>query len=99
MEIRMTTIRLSQIDARADLARRAASHRLFHKMLSRQEIDLTSVGWAGIEESVYRALHNCAHCTVKGPCASWLAGADAPARYVLFCPNSETLEMLRIMTS
>jgi len=93
----MTKFRLSLTEARGGLARRMASHRLFHRMLGRQQIDLKSVQWTGAENSLYRALHTCSDCPVKAACAGWLAGTEASAGYVRFCPNSEAIETLRIM--
>lgn len=93
----MPRLRPSFNEMRAGLARRMASHRLFHRMLRRQQIDLASVQWSGAENSLYRALHTCSYCPTKSACAGWLAGTEPAAGYVRFCPNSETIEAFRII--
>jgi hypothetical protein len=94
----MAKIRPSLLQTRAGLARRMARRRLFHRMMSRQQVNLKSLQWTGVENSIYRALHTCSLCPAKAACAGWLAGAEPSAQYVRFCPNSETIEALRIMT-
>lgn len=93
----MTKTHFSSSEARDALARRFLSHRLFRRMIARQGIDLESIAWPGAGGAIYRSLHACAHCPAKARCAGWLAGAEAPARYALFCPNAQAIETLRIM--
>lgn len=95
----MTKIRPSLPKERYGLKRRMFQHRLFHRMIERQEIDLPSVQWSTVENSIYRALDTCAHCPTKAACTAWLTRAEPPLSYVRFCPNSETIETLRIMAT
>lgn len=78
------------------LVRRMWSHRLLHRMLARQEIDLTANTWSGAEATILRALHCCVQCPVKEECRAWLAGEAPAASYARFCPNAERIEVLRI---
>lgn len=91
--------RPSLLDAKYGLMHRMWSHRLFRRMLQRQQIDLSAAAWSETEAIVYRALDNCAHCKQKATCRAWLAGAAPPAGYMRFCPNSEAIEALRIALS
>jgi uncharacterized protein DUF6455 len=81
------------------LARRMASHRLFHRMIARQQIELDWIHWADMESSIYRGLHTCSHCPAKAACTAWFASNEPSSSYVRFCPNAETIETLRIMSS
>lgn len=81
------------------LARRIWSHRLFRRMLHRQGIDPRKSAWRETEALLCRGLHRCARCAEHEACHAWLAGAEADAGYVRFCPNSETIEVLRIAQS
>jgi len=95
----MTKIRPSLPDETDGLARRLASHRLFHRMIARQQIELASIEWPVAEGIVYRGLHACAQCPGKAACALWHASDAPPPSYVRFCPNTETFEVLRIMAA
>ena len=94
-----TTRRLVHAKGHDDLARRLLEHRPFHRMIARQQIPLETIAWSDAGEVICHALHNCAQCQVRGVCAKWLAGAEPAASYVRFCPNAETIELLRIMAA
>jgi hypothetical protein len=85
-------------EANYGLVRRFAAKRLFHRMVARQHIRLDTVPWRASEAIIYRALHTCSHCREKASCAAWLARKEPSRGYVRFCPNSEAIETLRIMT-
>jgi hypothetical protein len=80
-------------------ARRLAAHRLFRRMIARQQIDLATIHCVAAEHSLYRALHTCAHCPAKAACAAWLASNQPAKSYVRFCPNAEMIETLRILAA
>jgi len=86
-------------DARHGLAQRLWSHRLFRRMLARQGVDPSTAATRESETLLYRALDRCAHCSNKEACRGWLAGDAPAASYIRFCPNSETIEVLRITAS
>jgi hypothetical protein len=69
----MPKIRPSLPKEKYGLKRRMFEHRLFHRMIERQEIDLSSAQWSSVENSIYRALDTCSHCPAKGVCTAWLA--------------------------
>lgn len=81
---------------RQGLFHRSWAHRLFHRMLARQGIRVEAAGWPDSEPLLFRAFDCCRRCPVKEACRAWLASSDAPASYLSFCPNSETIEALRI---
>ena len=83
-------------DAQAKLRQRMSSHRLFRRMLKRQLINERTAFSGGAEAMLYRALDRCSHCTAKEACCAWLEGTGPAAGYVRFCPNSDTIEALRI---
>ena len=81
------------------LVHRISSHRLFRMMLERQRIDPRAAASGETERLLYRGLYCCAHCRAKDICRAWLAEDRSDANYVRFCPNSETIEALRIAGS
>ena len=81
------------------LAHRIWSHRLFRRMLEKQGIDPRTATSGETERLLYRGLYCCAHCREKETCQAWLADEHSDASYVRFCPNSETIEALRIAGS
>jgi hypothetical protein len=89
--------RPSFAEAQHGLLRRIRSHRLFRRMLVRQEVDLEANSWRDTERLLFRALDSCSHCRAKETCRAWLAGSEPRASYIRFCPNSEMIETLRIM--
>jgi len=93
----MTKDDRSSTAASSRLASRIAASRAFHRMMSRQGIDLDSVHWLESEGMTYRALHTCSRCAEKSACAAWIAGHEPSLDYRRFCPNAETIEALRIM--
>jgi len=95
----MTNIRPRVPNGTYALARRLERRRLFHRMLARQDIKIESIHWSIAEKPIHRALHTCSHCGAKAACAAWIASGEHPASYVRFCPNSLTIETLRIMAA
>ena len=91
--------RPSLADANYGLARRMAGHRRLRRMMARQKIEIGTLRHAQVETALYRALHTCTHCPAKAACAAWLAGAEPLPSYARFCPNAETIEVLRIMAA
>jgi hypothetical protein len=75
------------------------SHRLFRSMIARQAINLDAALRSESDQILFRALDNCSRCGQKNTCREWLASAAKPASYVQFCPNSEAIEVLRIIGS
>ncbi len=76
---------------------RMRGHQLFHRMVSRQGIDLSGRWSRGLEDAIFRALGNCKRCVEAQACRRWLE-ADRPlATYVAFCPNAELIETCRIL--
>jgi len=92
----VTKIRPSLADANYGLARRLVGHRLLRRMMARQHIEIDALHSTPVEAALYRALHTCTRCPAKAACAAWLAGAEPPPTYTRFCPNAETIEVLRI---
>ena len=95
----MAKIKPSFYEDRYEFACRQMSHALFRRMIARQDISLEKVQWSEVEPPIYRALDTCRHCPCKAACAAWLDGADPKSSYMGFCPNSETIEVLRIMAA
>jgi hypothetical protein len=88
--------RPSFAEARHGLLRQMWSHRKFRRMLVRQGVDLETNPWRDTEHLLFRALGSCSHCRERETCRGWFAGSEPRASYIRFCPNSETIETLRI---
>lgn len=95
----MAKIKASFYEDRYEFACRQMSHSLFRRMMARLEISLDKVQWSEVEQPIYRALDNCRRCASKAACAAWLDGGDPASSYARFCPNSETIDVLRKMTA
>lgn len=76
---------------------RTRAHRLFHRMVSRQGIDLTGRWSRGLEAAIFRALGKCTRCADARACRRWLDSEHPLASYVAFCPNAELIETCRIL--
>jgi hypothetical protein len=79
--------------------RRMAEHKLFYRMIARQQIDLLSIQGGSADAAIREALDTCLHCSAKATCAAWPAGKDEPGSYARFCPDTEAIESLRTMTA
>ena len=76
---------------------RMMAHRLFHRMMARQGIDLTG-GWRRtLEDILLQAVQRCASCAAAPACRRWLASEGSRAGYVTFCPNTSLIETCRIL--
>ncbi len=76
---------------------RMLAHRPFHRMLSRQGIDLARCWEHGLERMIFEALHICERCASKEACRHWLRSDRARASYVAFCTNALLVETCRII--
>jgi hemerythrin-like domain-containing protein len=76
---------------------RMMAHRLFHRMVVRQGIDLAGCGLPGLEEKIVQSLRKCELCAQKQVCRGWVQSDRRLASYVAFCPNSGLIETCRIL--
>jgi hemerythrin-like domain-containing protein len=94
-------VSLGRQPTRRELRRRAIermlAHRPFHRMLSRQGVDLARCWEDGLERMIFEALHLCERCANTGGCRDWLRSDRERASYVAFCPNALLIEACRII--
>ena len=76
---------------------RMAAHRLFHRMVSRQGVDLTGRWWQGQQDKILQALRKCELCANARACRGWLQSDGRRASYVALCPNAGLIETCRII--
>jgi hypothetical protein len=75
---------------------RMVAHMLFHRMVTRQGIELAGCWRLGLEEMIFQALRKCELCASTRMCRGWLQSDRRRASYVAFCPNAELIETCRI---
>ena len=83
---------------KARIIERMISHRPFHRMMTRQGIDLTGSWWREFEQHIFGALRRCRRCANAHVCGAWVKSDRPRAEYVRFCPNAGVIEACRILS-
>jgi hemerythrin-like domain-containing protein len=76
-----------------------AEHRLFHRMVTRQGVDLAGALRLGFGDRIFAALRRCEACPHPQSCRAWFRSQSPPASYIAFCPNATLIETCRILDS
>jgi hemerythrin-like domain-containing protein len=74
-------------------------HRFFHRMVTRQGVDLAGAWRLGFGDRIFAALGRCEACPHAQSCRAWFRLQSPPASYIAFCPNAKLIETCRILDS
>ena len=76
---------------------RMLAHRLFHRMVARQGVELSGHPWPELQNRILQALRKCELCANARACRAWLRSDGRRASYVALCPNATLIETCRIL--
>ena len=94
-----TASRLTPRERQRRVIAAMAEHRLFHRMVIRQGVDLAGALRLGFGDQILKALRQCVACPNPQSCRAWFRAQRPPASYVAFCPNAKLIETCRILDS